>query len=95
MCTRARVRTWGVWGLFGAGWGDLKLQDEADQVRTDLEMLMVAISARQELLTWRQFELALKADAFLTELEAGAADRLLKMAGDAQRIRLMLEGRTA
>ena len=56
---------------------------------------MVAISARQELLTWRQFELALKADAFLTELEAGAADRLLKMAGDAQRIRLMLEGRTA
>ena len=36
-----------------------------------------------------------EADAFLTELEAGADDRLPKTAGDAQRLRLMLEGRTA
>ena len=85
----------GVWGLFGAGWGDLALKDEAGKVQTDLEMLMAAVGARQELLTWRQIDVALKADAFLTELEAGADDRLPKTAGDAQRLRLMLEGRTA
>ena len=85
----------GVWGLFGAGWGDLKLRDEAGKVKTDLEMLLGAVGARQEVLTWRQIDVALKADAFLTELEAGSDDRLPKTAGDAQRVRLMVEGRTA
>ena len=85
----------GVWGLFGAGWGDLQLRDEAGKVKTDLEMLMAAVGARQEVLTWRQIDVALKADAFLTELEAGADDKLPKTAGDAQRLRLMVEGRTA
>ena len=85
----------GVWGLFGAGWGDLKLRDEAGKVKTDLEMLMAAVGARQEVLTWRRIDVALKADAFLTELEAGADDRLPKTADDAQRLRLMVEGRTA
>ena len=85
----------GVWGLFGAGWGDLKLRDEAGKVKTDLEMLLGAVGARQEVLTWRQIDVALKADAFLTELEAGSDDRLPKTAGDAQRLRLMVEGRTA
>ena len=85
----------GVWGLFGAGWGDLQLRGEAGKVKTDLEMLMAAVGARQEVLTWRQIDVAVKADAFLTELEAGADDRLPKTAGDAQRLRLMVEVRTA
>ena len=85
----------GVWGLFGAGWGDLKLRDEAGKVKTDLEMLLGAVGARQEVLTWRRIDVAVKADAFLTEVEAGADDRLPKTAGDAQRLRLMVEGRTA
>ena len=84
-----------MWGLFGAGWGDLKLRDEAGKVKTDLEMLLGAVGARQEVLTWRQIDVALKADAFLTELEAGSDDRLPETAGDAQRLRLMVEGRTA
>ena len=37
--------------------------------------------------------MTLKADAFLTEVEAGADDRLPETAGDAQR--LLVEGRTA
>ena len=85
----------GVWGLFGAGWGDLKLRDEAGKVNTDLDLLLAAVGARQEVLTWRQIDVALKADAFLTELEAGSDDRLPKTAGDAQRLRLLVEGRTA
>ena len=58
-------------------------------------MLLGAVGARQEVLTWRRIDVALKADAFLTELEAGADDRLPETAGDAQRLRLMVEGRTA
>ena len=37
-----------VGGLFGAGWGDLKLRDEAGKVLTALGMLMGAVSAWQE-----------------------------------------------
>ena len=85
----------GVWGLFGAGWGDVELTDEAGKGETGLEMLMAAVGARQELLTWRRIDLALKADAFLAELEAESKNGLPKTAGDAQRLRLMLEGRTA
>ena len=85
----------GVWGMFGAGWGDLKLRDEAGKVNTDLDLLLAAVGARQEVVTWRQIDVTLKADAFLTELEAGSDDRLPKTAGDAQRLRLMVEGRTA
>ena len=85
----------GVWGLFGAGWGDLTLRDEAGKVKTDLEMLLGAVGARQEVLTWRRIDVALKADAFLTEVEAGADDRLPETTGDAQQLPLMVEGRTA
>ena len=85
----------GVWGLFGAGWGDLTLRDEAGKVKTDLEMLLGAVGARQEVLTWRRIDVALKADVFLKELEASADDRLPETAGDAQRLRLLVEGRTA
>jgi len=80
----------GVWGLFGAGWGDLQLRDEAGQSQdrpgdADGGGGGAAGSA----------DVALKADAFLTELEAGVDDRLPKTAGDAQRLRLMVEGCTA
>ena len=47
------------------------------------------------MLTWRQIDVVLKEDAFLTEMEAGADDRLPKTAGDAQRARVIIEGRTA
>ncbi len=43
----------GVWGLFGAGWGDLQLRDEAGKVKTDPDLLMGAVGARQDVLTWR------------------------------------------
>ena len=84
----------GVWGLVGAGWGRAELRDEAGTVKTDLEMLMAAGGVRQELLTWRRIDLAVKADTFLTELETDRGNDLPKTAGDAQRVRLLLEGRT-
>ena len=56
---------------------------------------MAAVGARQEVPTWRQIDLAAKADAFLTELRTDAAEGLSKTAGAAQRVRLALEDRTA
>ena len=46
----------GIWGLFGAGWGDLDLKDEAGKVETDLEMLMATVGALQEVLAWQQID---------------------------------------
>ena len=43
----------GMWGLFGAGWGDLKLRDEAGKVKADMKLLMATVGARQEETTWR------------------------------------------
>ena len=71
------------------------LRDEAGKVETDLEMLLGAVGARQELLVWRQIDRALKAAPFLTELEAGTDDQLPQTADDSQRVRLMVKGRTA
>ena len=63
--------------------------------QSQFEIPLRRSAARREVLTWRRIAELMKADAFLTELEASADDRLPKTAGDAQRLRLMLEGRTA
>ena len=94
----AHWRPWpglGVWGLLGAGWGNAELADTAGKVKTDLEMLLAAVGARQDVATWGGIDLAVKTDAFVTELEAEDASGLPRTVGDAQRVRLMLEGGTA
>lgn len=55
---------------------------------------MGAVGARLALRTWRQIDMAMKADAFLMEVEAGSDDRLPKTAVDVQRVRVMMESRT-
>ena len=83
----------GVWGLLGAGWGDAELEDEAGKVETDLEMRMLAAGMRQDVATWREIDVAVKADAFLAELTTDAKAGLPKAGGGAERLRLRLEGR--
>ena len=83
----------GVWGLLGAGWGDAELEDEAGKVETDLKMRMLAAGMRQDVATWREIDVAVKADAFLAELETDAQAGLPKAGGGAERLRLRLEGR--
>ena len=83
----------GVWGLLGAGWGSAGLKDEAGEVETDVRMRMAAAGLRQEVAAWRGIDAMVKADAFLTGLEAGAAAGLPKVKGDARQLRLRLEGR--
>lgn len=81
--------------MFCADRGDLVLKDEAGRVKTDLEILMASVGARQELMTQRWIGLVLKSEAFLTVLYPGSKPSSPKMAGNAQRLRLMLEGRSA
>ena len=83
----------GVWGLLGAGWGDVGLNDEAGEVGTGLTMRMAAAGLRQDAATWREIDVAVKADAFLVGLKTAAREGLPKAAGDASRLRLLLEGR--
>ena len=82
----------GVWGLLGAGWGDIGLKDEVGKVETDATMRMAAAGVRRDMAAWRDIDVAAKADAFLARLESGAAEGLPKSAGAAQRLRLSLEG---
>lgn len=84
----------GVWGLLGAGWGDAKLADPDGEVKTDIHMLMAAGGARQDVATLYGVDLAVKTDAFLVALESDAKTDLIDEAkADAERVRLMLEGR--
>ncbi len=84
----------GVWGLLGAGWGDAELEDEAGAVETGLKMRMLAAGMRQDVATWREIDVAVKADAFLASMATDAAGGLPKAEGTAERLRLRLEGRT-
>ena len=86
------------WGLLGIGWGKASLTDEFGRVTTDTEMQMAALGSRGELVTWRGLALALKGDAFVVNMEGsewarGDAVMMPEVDADANRLRLMVEGR--
>ena len=82
----------GVWGSVGFGRGGATLEDEKGAVETGISMRMTAIGARQELMPIGRFGLALKADAFLVQMEADEHEDLPAVAADTSRMRLALEG---
>ena len=85
---------WNLWALSGYGSGRLDVQ-ENDEVehRADLDLYLGAAGVRRELV---QFdigaELAVKADAFGVRVQTEETDYLAGTAGDAGRVRLLLEG---
>ena len=84
----------GLWGLLGIGRGDATLTHSATLFEADLDMRMGAFGVRQALRSVGDVELALKADAFMVELESEAMVGLPAITAQASRARLMLEGRT-
>ena len=87
----------GVWSMLGAGWGKMavKLAGDAGRTRTtDLTSLMGAVGGRQALTTWQGIDLAAKTDAFLTTLRSAGTTNLPGARGHAERVRLLVEGRT-
>ena len=87
----------GVWGLAGAGWGemDLKLVGDPQTYTTRLTSWLGAVGGRQALTTWQGIDLAAKTDAFLTTVRSAGKANLPAARGHAQRVRLVVEGRTA
>ena len=53
------------------------------------------MGGRQALTTWQGIDLAAKTDAFLTTVRAAGTTEVPEARGHAQRVRLLLEGRTA
>ena len=87
----------GVWGLLGMGWGDLGVKVVGDdQTRsTGLTSWLGAVGGRQALTMWQGIDLAAKTDAFLTTVRSAGKTNLPGARGRAERVRLLVEGRTA
>ncbi len=81
----------GIWGLAGAGSGEVKLKDQGGRVETDVRMVMAAVGVRQRLKTWRGVDFAVKSDVLAVQLKTDAAAGLEAVTGDARRARLALE----
>ena len=87
----------GVWTLLGGGWGemDLKVAGDTQTRSTRLNSWLGAVGGRQALTTWQGIDLAAKTDAFLTTVRAAGTAEVPEAQGHAQRVRLLVEGRTA
>ena len=86
-----------VWSMLGAGWGEMEVKFAGDAGRTrttDLTSLMGAVGGRQALTTWQGIDLAAKTDAFLATLRSSGKTNLPGARGHAERVRLLVEGRT-
>ena len=91
-----------AWGLLGFGSGEMTMRqapnehrDHAVVTRTDIEMRLGAVGARGALLEAGEtggLDLALKADAFLVQMESAKAANTEATQADASRLRLALEG---
>ena len=87
----------GVWSMLGAGWGDMAVETAGAGLRrtTDLSFWMGAVGGRQALTTWRGIDVAAKTDAFLSTVKSDGTVNLAAARGQARRMRLLMEGRTA
>ena len=84
-----------VWGLLGAGSGDIEMRDALGRMETDLSMGLAALGARRELDSAGPggLRLALKGDLYSTWLTADGTHELpSETKAEAQRLRLLLEG---
>lgn len=84
----------GVWGMFGAGWGEMDLDSVGTKQTTDLTLVMGALGGRQALVSWQGIDFAAKADAFRSTLRSQGKGILPSARGGSGRVRLLLEGRT-
>ena len=80
-----------VWGLLGAGWGEVEWVDAAGAAHTGLGMRLVAMGWRKALGGMPGMQWALKGDGFAVEMDSDAAPLLPAVRARAQRLRLVLE----
>lgn len=86
----------GVWGMFGAGWGEMGLDVTGinENQKTDLTLVMGALGGRHALISWSGIDFAAKADAFRSTLRSQGKTNFPSARGNSGRMRLLVEGRT-
>ena len=84
-----------AWGVLGMGRGEMTLEEKGRKIETDLEMRMGAFGVRGELMRVGGFDLAVKSDALLAQVDADAADGLDAVSAESTRLRVMLEASRA
>ena len=82
-----------LWGLAGAGSGDLTLVWRDEAIDTGLGMRLGAIGVRGTLPAGRGFDLAVKSDALWVRTDSDAAAGLAAASAQVSRLRLILEAR--
>ncbi len=81
-----------VWGSLGFGRGSATLADDKGEAETDISMTMLALGSRRELMSVGRIDLAMKADAFLVQMQSDEREFLPGVAAETSRLRLVLEG---
>ena len=81
-----------VWGSVGIGRGSARLADDKGEADTDIAMTMLAMGSRRELMSVGRIDLAMKADAFLVQMQSDEREFLPGVAAQTSRVRLVLEG---
>ena len=82
-----------IWGVLGMGQGDMTLDDEesGQSFETDIEMRMGAFGVRGALTKMGGFDLAVKSDVLLTQMDSDAKDGIEAISAESSRLRVMLE----
>ena len=80
-----------LWGLAGAGSGDLTLVWRNEAIDTGLDMRLGAVGVRGTLLAGGGFDLAVKSDALWVRTDSDAAAGLAAATAQVSRLRLILE----
>ena len=83
-----------LWGLLGLGRGDLWMEDARGRVETAIGMRMAAAGAQAGVASAHGVDLSLKADALAVRMDSEGVVGLPAVDVGAQRVRLMLEGRS-
>ena len=81
-----------IWGTVGYGRGDMRLDDEGGTFETGIRMHMAAVGMRNELMSVKGVDLALKADAFAVGMSSDSTPGLPSFSTNTRRLRLALEG---
>ncbi|MCY4382464.1 MAG: hypothetical protein OXE44_04865 [Nitrospinae bacterium] len=84
-----------LWGILGMGQGEMTL-DESDSEsgqkhETDIDMRMGAFGVRGVLTKLGGFDLAVKSDVLLTQMDSDAKDGLEAISAESSRLRVLLE----
>ncbi len=80
-----------LWGILGMGQGDMTLDERDQKHETDIDMRMGAFGVRGALTKMGGFDLAVKSDVLLTQMDSDAKDGLEAISAESSRLRVMLE----